>query len=99
MGGRAEGHCVPGPLGSHGPGAGLLVPEGWTPGLCGRHWDVIRSAALLGLEAPRALERGPPIDGQIAVQFQPSSAERDHLLADRVHQPYPVADLDDPDAM
>src|SRR5439155_106177 len=59
-------------------------------------WAVIPSEALLGLEAPQALgPDGQPIQGQVIVQFQPNQAERDHLLADRVHQPYPAADVDE----
>ena len=82
------------------PGDGFLMRRGWTVAWCGWQWDVIRSPALLGLEAPDALgSDGRPIQGQVICQFQPTGPGRDHLLADRVHQPYPAADPADPEAV
>jgi hypothetical protein len=81
------------------PGDGFLMRHGWTIAWCGWQWDVVRSAALMGLEAPQALENGRPIQGQVLVQIQTNEREPDHLLADRAHQPYPAADIDDPDAV
>lgn len=81
------------------PGDGFLMRHGWSVLWCGWQWDVVRSPALMGLEAPRAIENGQPISGQVSVQFQPNARTADHLLADRVHQPYPAADVDDPDAV
>jgi hypothetical protein len=84
------------------PGDGFLLRRGWTLAWCGWQWDVIATDALLGLEAPEALtlvgDRPVPIAGQIQVTFQPNETSREVLLADRVHQPYPAADVDDPDA-
>ena len=80
------------------PGDGFLLRRGWTMAWCGWQWDVIRSPALLGLEPPEALEQDRPIQGQALCEFQPNWLERDHLLANRVHRPYPAADLDDPTA-
>jgi hypothetical protein len=84
------------------PGDGFLLRRGWTLAWCGWQWDVIASDALLGLEAPEALaivgDRAVPIEGQVQVTFQPNEASPDHLLADRVHQPYPAADLNDREA-
>ncbi|MGI8551616.1 MAG: alpha/beta hydrolase domain-containing protein [Dehalococcoidia bacterium] len=78
------------------PGDGFLLRRGWTVAWCGWQWDVIRSAALAGLEAPQALgEDGKPISGQVLVQFQPNELLSDHLLADRLHRPYPAAALND----
>jgi hypothetical protein len=85
------------------PGDGFLMRRGWTLAWCGWQWDVIASDALLGLEAPEALmivgDRAVPIAGQVQVTFQPNEFSREHLLADRVHQPYPAARVDDPAAM
>ncbi len=82
------------------PGDGFLLERGWTIAFLGWQWDVIRSDSLLGLEAPQALAPdGRPIQGQVVVQFQPNELRRDHLLADRVHQPYPAADVADPEAV
>ena len=38
------------------PGDGFLMRHGWTVAWCGWQWDVIRDPALMGLEAPQALE-------------------------------------------
>ncbi len=81
------------------PGDGFLLRRGWTLVWCGWQWDVVRGGALLGLEAPRAMAPGGlPLQGQIMVQFQPNDHPRDRLLADRTHQPYPAADVAQPDA-
>jgi len=81
------------------PGDGFLMSRGWTIAWCGWQWDVVRSPVLLGLDAPQALDgAGNPIQGQVMVQFQPNAPLRDRLLADRIHQPYPAADMDQPDA-
>jgi hypothetical protein len=87
------------------PGDGFLMRRGWTVAWCGWQWDVPRSAALMGLEAPRA-QAAPggggsdaPLAGQVVVEIQPNEPCADHLLANRVHHPYPAADVDDPDAV
>ena len=82
------------------PGDGFLMRRGWTLAFCGWQWDVLRSPALMGLEAPQALDAdGRPLRGQVLVRFQPNERLADHLLADRIHRPYPAADIDDPDAV
>src|SRR6185369_2180709 len=78
------------------PGDGFMMERGWTMAWCGWQWDVIRTAALMGLEAPRALENGQTISGMMSIEFQPNAADKDKLLANRVHHPYTVADVDDP---
>jgi Alpha/beta hydrolase domain len=81
------------------PGDGFLMRRGWTIAWCGWQWDVVRSPALLGLEAPTALdESDQPIAGQVLVEFQPNRASHDALLANRVHRPYSAADPEQPDA-
>jgi hypothetical protein len=83
-----------------GVGDGFLMRHGWTVGWVGWQWDVVRSEALLGIEAPQALgPDGKPIVGTVAVEFQPNDLAADHLLADRVHRPYTAASLDQPDAV
>lgn len=87
------------------PGDGFLMRHGWTIAWCGWQWDIVRNAALMGLEAPTALEENPygvgdrPIQGQVAVEFQPNEPMLEKLLANRLHQPYPAADVDDPEAV
>jgi hypothetical protein len=81
------------------PGDGFLMRHGWTAAWCGWQWDVVPGPGLLGLEAPQALgEDGQPLSGRIAVEFQPNQAAKEKLLANRVHRPYTVADVNDPDA-
>src|SRR4051794_37617750 len=83
-----------------GAGDGFLMRHGWTVGWVGWQWDVYRSDALLGIDVPQALgEDGKPIVGTVAVEFQPNSLVADHLLADRIHQPFPTVDLDAPAAV
>src|SRR5262252_638650 len=91
------------------PGDGFLMRHGWTLAMCGWQWDVERKPGLMGLEAPQALgPDGQPIHGRIAVAFQPNEAHAYHRLAHwplhprpgrqmLQHQPYPAADLDEPD--
>jgi hypothetical protein len=80
------------------PGDGFLMRRGWTLAWCGWQWDVVRSQALMGLEAPQAVENGRPIAGRVLVQFQPNERLADHVLCDRVHRPYPAADVEEPEA-
>ena len=81
------------------PGDGFLMQRGWTVAWCGWQWDVVPGPGLVGLEAPQALdEDGQPLRGRVAVEFQPNAPVPEKLLANRVHRPYPVADVDDPDA-
>jgi len=85
-----------------GIGDGLLLNLGWTVAWCGWQWDVVRGAGqngLIGFDAPQAVdETGQAIAGQVMLQWQLNERAADKLLADRVHQPYPAASLDDPDA-
>jgi hypothetical protein len=82
------------------PGDGFLLRHGWTLAWCGWQWDTIPSAALMGLDAPEAVnEAGQPLQGQVMIQFQPNARSYNQLLADRIHQPYPAADVNDPHAV
>ena len=80
------------------PGDGFLLRRGWSLAWVGWQWDVIRSDALMGLEAPQAIVDGHPARGTTVVRFQPNERHRTHLLADRVHHPMPAFDLDERDA-
>ncbi|HRA32721.1 MAG TPA: alpha/beta hydrolase domain-containing protein [Thermomicrobiales bacterium] len=77
------------------PGDGFLYRHGYAVGWIGWQWDVVRSEALMGLDAPLAMDGGRHIAGQTVLRFQPSVAHHTHLLADRVHHPYPAADVDE----
>lgn len=80
-------------------GDGFLLNHGYSILSIGWQWDVYRSDALLGLDAPEIVIDGQPVSGQACVEMRPNIAENTRLLANRDHQPYPVADLDDPDAV
>ena len=81
------------------PGDGFLFTRGFSIVSIGWQWDVFRSDALLGLEAPYAEIEGQPAEGQAVVEIRPNAVEKTRLLANRLHQARPVVDLDDPDAM
>ena len=80
-------------------GDGFLLRHGYSVLSVGWQWDVYRSDALLGLEAPGILIDGSPVTGQACVEMRPNTAETTRLLANREHRPYPVANLGDPSAM
>ena len=84
----------PTPTSSIPAGDGFLMRHGYTLAWIGWQWDVRRSDALMGLDAPLAAG----VHGQTMVRFQPAARHCTHLLADLNHLPYPVVDLDDPDA-
>src|SRR5579859_7669033 len=91
-------------------GDGFLMQRGWTVAMCGWQWDIERQPGLMGLEAPQALgPDGQPLQGRIAVAFQPNTAHSYHRLSHwplhpapgqqaYAHQPYPAADVDEPTA-
>ena len=80
-------------------GDAWLLDAGWTIVCVGWQWDVARSGAQLGIDAPMALGGdGKPIEGSVSVTFQPNAATPHFLLSDRGHRPYPAADLEQPDA-
>ena len=80
-------------------GDGFLLRHGYSVLSIGWQWDVYRSDALLGLEAPGISIDDAPVVGQACVEMRPNANDATRLLANREHRPYPVADLDDPDAM
>ena len=80
-------------------GDGFLQRRGYSVLSVGWQWDVYRSAALIGLEAPPVLLDGQPVTGQCCVEIRPHTAENTRRLSNRDHRPYPAADRDDPGAM
>lgn len=84
----AEGH----------PGDGWLHRNGWSVASIGWQWDVIRSDRLLGMMAPIPIQDGLPVMGQNIVEIRPSVRSCTALLADREHDCYRVAQIDDPTA-
>ena len=81
------------------PGDGFLFERGYTVASIGWQWDVYRTDAMMGLEAPSAVENDMPISGETVVEFRPSAAVTTCLLADRVHQPLPASPGPQPDAV
>jgi Alpha/beta hydrolase domain len=90
-------------------GDGFLLQRGWTIALCGWQWDVMRRPGALGLAAPLALSAdGEPATADVTVQFQPLTRRDSEYLGhwpahprfhvERRHQPYPPADVNDPEA-
>jgi hypothetical protein len=76
-------------------GDGFLLRHGYVVAWVGWQWDVYRSEALIGLEAPEAQD----VSGTTIVRFQPNAPTKSKLLADRVHRPLPAADLNEQDAV
>ena len=91
-------------------GDGFLMQRGWTVSMCGWQWDVQRQPGLMGLEAPQALGAdGNPLQGPVSIAFQPNETHAHRLLSHWplhpppgrmlfAHQPYPAADVNQPDA-
>ncbi|MBV9171260.1 MAG: hypothetical protein JOZ81_14375 [Chloroflexi bacterium] len=91
-------------------GDGFLMRRGWSVAMCGWQWDVERQPGLMGIDAPQALGAdGQPIQGRIAVAFQPNEPHQFHLLSHwplhpppgkqaLKHRPYPAADVNETDA-
>ncbi|RJQ61160.1 MAG: hypothetical protein C4530_06615 [Desulfobacteraceae bacterium] len=77
------------------PGDGFLFVKGYSVVSIGWQWDVHRSDALLGLEAPQAQIADGPFRGQTIVEIRPNVPEKTRLLANRIHQPYRAARVDD----
>ncbi len=80
------------------PGDGFLFRRGWSVLSLGWQWDVLRDSTLLGFDPPPVLENGLPVSGQNIVEIRPNYRESTFVLANRAHQPYPAARLDDPEA-
>ena len=79
-------------------GDGFICRRGYSALSVGWQWDVHRSPAMMGLEAPIATEDGGSVRGQVLVEIRPDVVQTTRLLANRVHKPYPAADVDEPGA-
>jgi hypothetical protein len=75
-------------------GNGFLLREGYTIAWCGWQHDVPRRDGLMALTVPAV----PGMDGLVRVQLRPNGATDCLPLADRYHDPYPAADMQDPAA-
>ena len=90
-------------------GDGFLLERGYTVAFTAWQWDVVRKPGALGLVAPLAYENGRPASTTVRVSFQPLTSRPSEHLAhwpvhpsyreEEHHQPYPAADLDQPDAV
>jgi hypothetical protein len=80
-------------------GDGFLLRQGYTLAWCGWQWDVVRGGGLLGTEVPQAMDGDRPLCGTVLCQWWPNAPTQVLLLADRVHHPYPAADVADPEAV
>ena len=81
------------------PGDGFLFRKGYSVVSIGWQWDVCRSDALLGLEAPQARIADGGFRGQTIVEIRPNILEKTRLLANRIHQPYRATHLDGSDGL
>jgi hypothetical protein len=84
---------------SSAPGDGFLFERGWTVASIGWQWDVYVDDVLMGLEPPLADLSGEVDAGQNVVEIRPNSRESTWLLADRIHRPLRVRDLDEAGAV
>ncbi|MEZ5855127.1 MAG: alpha/beta hydrolase domain-containing protein [Hyphomicrobiaceae bacterium] len=73
------------------PGDGFLFERGFTVASIGWQWDVFRSDALMGLDAPHGMRDGLPVGGETMVEIRPSASVKSWQLSDRTHKPLPVA--------
>ncbi len=92
------------------PGDGFLLERGYTVALTAWQWDVVRRTGALGLQVPLAYEPdGRPASTTVRIRFQPLTSRPSEYLAhwpthpsydeNQHHQPYPAADLEQPDAV
>ncbi len=89
---------VPDPNAPIDPGNGFLMSQGYTLVWCGWQHDVPTVKGLLGLKVPEATGPDGPISGKIVVKFQPNVPIKVQPLSDAMHRPYPIVDVNDPEA-
>lgn len=80
-------------------GHGFVLRQGYTLAWCGWQWDVMRLGGMLGTSVPQAMEGDAPVSGQVLCQWWPNTHVPVLQLSDRGHQPYPTADVSDPEAV
>ena len=76
-------------------GDGFLLSHGFSVISIGWQWDVVESEQLLGLIPPYVDMEEFELPGETVVQISPNVVHTGALLANRIHIPYSVADLDD----
>ena len=81
-----------------GPGNGYLMRQGYTLVWCGWQHDVPEAPGLLRVFVPNASDTNGPVNGRIAVTFQPNETSSVQMLSDRGHIPYPASDLEQADS-
>jgi hypothetical protein len=77
-------------------GDGFLMRYGYTVVACGWQVDTPEYPALIHI--PQGQE-APGLSGRIYVQLQSSVDTQNFLLSDKNHKAYPVADMDEPEAL
>ncbi len=80
-------------------GDAFVLQQGYTMAWCGWQWDVMRMDGLYGAGMPQTLENGTQASGPVLCQWWPQTTTPSLVLADRMHQPYPTIDVDDPQAV
>ncbi len=80
------------------PGDGFLMRQGYTVAWCGWQHDVPSVNGLLRIQVPDAVGHDGPVSGKIVITFKPNAPIRVQGLSDRLHRPYPAADVNDQSA-
>ncbi len=81
------------------PGNGFLMRQGYTVVWCGWQHDAPDMPGMLRLHTPDAVTPEGPICGKIVVTLQPNAPSQVVFLANRMHQPHPTSNLEDPEAV
>ena len=87
------------PSGEEHFGDGFLLEEGFTLLWLGWQFDPPHEEGRMRLYPPVATDNGKPIRGLVRGDFVVTDRVYDHLLSDRSHIPYEVADPDAPGTM
>lgn len=78
-------------------GDGFLLREGFTILFIGWQFDPPREPGRMRLYTPIARQEGKPIRGLVRADFVVADRRRHHILSDRNHIPYEVADPTSPE--
>ena len=81
------------------PGNGFLFRHGYSVLCVGIQWDTPELPERMRAWFPEAMKDGRRLTGQNFVQWWPNKNGPHQLLSDAGHQPYPTADIDDPNAV
>ena len=77
----------------------LLFRRGFSVLSIGWQWDILPKPGLLGLEAPEAQKGEKTISGQVMMEMRTNEPCNTLKLSPSDYRPYPVADLDEKDAV